>query len=277
LKGTTKGTDILEATKTTLARYHLSLKNPAGLAIDGAPAMVGTMAGLVAQEQEIDTSTFTSYHCIIHHENLCAKSLGFENVMKVITDIVNFIRAKGLNHRQFQNFLQTEWDADHVDVVYFSDVRRLSRSKVLTMIYGLKHAIQYLGAFELRHLRCKGKSSFKMPFRCLILLLHTVRQQHMVKYSAICCVDCIQCIPKLMFITVWDDSVQQAHNIAFGLGRSPVQAYLCSDLDSYRREMRSKTRNILDNTSLLPYTSSATQLSYHIPNTRPNTGAKFWL
>jgi galactitol-specific phosphotransferase system IIB component len=48
LKGTTKGTDILEATKTTLARYRLSLKNLAELATDGAPAMVGTKAGLVA-------------------------------------------------------------------------------------------------------------------------------------------------------------------------------------------------------------------------------------
>jgi hypothetical protein len=61
--------------------------------------------------------------------------------MKVITDIVNFIRAKGLNHRQFQNFLQTEWDAEHGDVVYFSDVRCLSRSKVLTRIFELKDAI----------------------------------------------------------------------------------------------------------------------------------------
>jgi hypothetical protein len=48
LKGTTKGTDILKATKMTLARCHLSLKNLAGLATDGAPAMVGTKAGLVA-------------------------------------------------------------------------------------------------------------------------------------------------------------------------------------------------------------------------------------
>jgi hypothetical protein len=145
LKGTTKGTDILNATKTTLARYHLSLKNLAGFATDGAPAMVGTKVGLVAllkKEQEIDTSRFTNYHCIIHQENLCAKSLAFENVMKVITDIVNFIQEKGLNHRQFQNFLQTEWDADHGDVVYFSDMRWLSRSKVLMRIFELKDAIQ---------------------------------------------------------------------------------------------------------------------------------------
>jgi hypothetical protein len=94
LKGTTKETDILEVTKTILTRYHLSLKNLAGLGTDGAPAMGGTKAGLVAllkKEKEIDTSRFTSYHCTIHQENLCARSLGFENVMKVITDIVNCI------------------------------------------------------------------------------------------------------------------------------------------------------------------------------------------
>jgi hypothetical protein len=85
----------------TLAKYHLSLENLAGLAMNGAPAMVGTKAGLVAllkKEQEIDTSRFTYYYCIIHQENLCVKSLSLENVIKVITDIVNFIRAKGLNH-----------------------------------------------------------------------------------------------------------------------------------------------------------------------------------
>jgi hypothetical protein len=69
LKGTTKGTDILEATKTTVARYHLSLKNLVGLATDGAPAMVGTKVAFVALKkkgQEIYTSRFTSSHCIIH-------------------------------------------------------------------------------------------------------------------------------------------------------------------------------------------------------------------
>jgi hypothetical protein len=48
---------------------------------------------------------------------------------------VNFIPAKGLNHQQFQYFLQTEWDADHGDVVW------LSPSKVLTRIFELKDAI----------------------------------------------------------------------------------------------------------------------------------------
>ena len=47
LKGTTKGTDIMEATKTTLASYYVSLKNLAGLAPYRAPAMVVTKAGFL--------------------------------------------------------------------------------------------------------------------------------------------------------------------------------------------------------------------------------------
>lgn len=66
--------------------------------------MVGTKIELVAYfnlKKGIDTSRFTSYNYIIHHENLCAKSLGFENIMKFVTNIVNFIQARALNHRQF--------------------------------------------------------------------------------------------------------------------------------------------------------------------------------
>ena len=145
LKGRTRGTDILEALKTALIRYGLSLKNLAGVATDGAPSMVGKKAGVVAllkEEEGVDSERFTSYHCKIHQENLCAKSLRFEQVMRVITDIVNFIRARGLNHRQFQNFLRTEWEAEYGDVVYYSDVRWLSRSKVLTRIFELRDAIK---------------------------------------------------------------------------------------------------------------------------------------
>lgn len=61
--------------------------------------------------------------------------------MKVFTEIINFIQARGLNNRQFRNFLSNEWDSDHGDVVYYSDVRWLSHAKVLKRIAELKDAI----------------------------------------------------------------------------------------------------------------------------------------
>ena len=62
--------------------------------------------------------------------------------MKVVNDVVKFIRAKALNHRQFQNFQTAECEADHGDVIYYCDVRWLSRAKVLKRSAELKDAIQ---------------------------------------------------------------------------------------------------------------------------------------
>ena len=62
--------------------------------------------------------------------------------MKVCREIINFIRAGGFNHCLFKNFLSKEWDSDHGDVVYLSDVRWLSHAKALKRISELKDAIQ---------------------------------------------------------------------------------------------------------------------------------------
>lgn len=61
-----------------------------------------------------------NYHCIIHQEQLCAKELGFDRLMKLVTDSINFIRSKGLNHRQFKDILDN--DAQHNDLEFRSDL-----------------------------------------------------------------------------------------------------------------------------------------------------------
>ena len=90
-----------------------------GLTTNGAPAMYGQKSGLVGtiQEkmQEKDAGEFTVYHCIIHQEALCGKALRMEHVMISIT-VVNFIRAKGLNHRQFKSFLE-KFDSEYKDTL----------------------------------------------------------------------------------------------------------------------------------------------------------------
>ena len=86
--------------------------------------------------------SFINCPCIIHQENLCATTLRFDAVMKVTNDVVKFIRAKELNHRGFQNFLTVKCEPDHGDVIYYRDVRWLSRAEVLKRIAELKRRNQ---------------------------------------------------------------------------------------------------------------------------------------
>ena len=51
-------------------------------------------------------------------------------VMQIIIKTVNFIKSKGLNHHQFQEFLKS-MDADYQVIIYFSEGRRLCWGKML--------------------------------------------------------------------------------------------------------------------------------------------------
>ena len=70
------------------------------------------------------------FHCIIHQQNLCAKPLKFKYVMGPAIKAVNFIRARGLNYRQFPKFLD-DLDTEDQDLAYFSEVCWLSKGSML--------------------------------------------------------------------------------------------------------------------------------------------------
>jgi hypothetical protein len=54
---------------------------------------------------------------------------------------VNFIRYRSLKNRQFRELL-IEIEANYGDVIYHSEVRWLSRGKVLKHIYDLRKEVQ---------------------------------------------------------------------------------------------------------------------------------------
>ena len=145
LKGTTKGSDLLEAVMTTLNRLKFDLKNISGVTTDGAPSMCGSRQGLVKllqnETSKVGNNSVMQFHCVLHQETLCAKFLKMENIMSVVTKTVNFIRPKGLRHRQFQDLLRS-LEADFEDVPYYCEIRWLSRGKVLKRIFKLKDEIQ---------------------------------------------------------------------------------------------------------------------------------------
>ena len=86
--------------------------------------------------EENDLAPVTWHHCILHQENLVAKSFDMSYVTRVITSTVNWIRANAFNHRKFKKFL-ADVDADYGDLVMFNAVRWLSRSTCLKRFYNL--------------------------------------------------------------------------------------------------------------------------------------------
>lgn len=104
-----------------------------GLTTDGAPVLCGEKSGLVSRmrvkmQEEKCTSELTAYLCITHQERLRGKVLKMEHVMITVTQTVNFIRAKGLNHRQFQSFMW-EIDSEFADIPHHTEVCWLSWDK----------------------------------------------------------------------------------------------------------------------------------------------------
>ena len=132
MKDTTTGANVFSEVLNAFDKFGLDLSTSCGIATDGTRAMFGIGIGFVgplksALKQKNISDNIAIFHCIIHQQNLCSKCLKFKHVMGPVIEAVNFIRARGLNHRQFQKFLD-DLDTEHQDLAYFSEVRWLSKS-----------------------------------------------------------------------------------------------------------------------------------------------------
>ncbi|KAL3989177.1 hypothetical protein ACER0C_013495 [Sarotherodon galilaeus] len=122
--------DIFTALVGALDRVGVDWSRAVSLATDGAPSMIGKKAGVVKKFRDKVQSAnggrdFGTFHCILHQEALCCKSLKMDNVMKVVIQTVNFIQSRSLNHRQFDSLLR---EKDHIyGLPYHTEVRWLSR------------------------------------------------------------------------------------------------------------------------------------------------------
>ena len=107
LRETTRGVDIKNALDEALTRSDVPLNKLVSVATNGAPAMVGKRVGLIGlMKCNANFPAFLPIHCIIHREHLAAKRFRYEDVIKTVLEIVNFIRINGKNHRQFRNFVE---------------------------------------------------------------------------------------------------------------------------------------------------------------------------
>ena len=130
MKGTTTGRDIYEYDNLALEKFNVDRRKIYSITTDGAPALTGKNNGLVALFKQSVDHEILNNHCLIHQQQLCAQKLNMKHLMTDIVKVVNFIRSRGLNHREFKAYLD-EVGSEYEDVVYFSKVRWLSRATTL--------------------------------------------------------------------------------------------------------------------------------------------------
>ena len=105
LKDRTRGIDVEKAMMAAIAKANLPIAKLTAIITDGAPAMIGSVNGLVGVCKADQTfPKFWNFHCIIHREQLVSKSLKLDNAMKTVIEIVNYIRTHALN-RQLKNLI----------------------------------------------------------------------------------------------------------------------------------------------------------------------------
>ncbi|XP_050994546.1 general transcription factor II-I repeat domain-containing protein 2A-like [Labeo rohita] len=128
----TRGEDIHRALSAACKDMNIPASSVVSITTDGAPSMTGKHKGLVAEMRKISPDLL-AFHCIVHQQALCSKLVDgyFVEVMDTVVKVVNFIRARPLMHRRFIALLD-ELDSAYGDLILHSEVRWLSRGKVLS-------------------------------------------------------------------------------------------------------------------------------------------------
>lgn len=119
-----------------------------GVCTDGAPFMAGEKHGLVGMLKKLDMNPMF-FHCIIHQEALCAKSIKLKKCMDTIVTIVNKISGghNALTHRYFKSFL-AEFEAQYGDLNLHNSVRWLSQGNCLLRFFKLRKEVEmFLNCF----------------------------------------------------------------------------------------------------------------------------------
>ncbi|XP_053431130.1 zinc finger MYM-type protein 6 isoform X1 [Nycticebus coucang] len=137
------GFEIFELINKYIDSKSLNWKHCVGLCTDGAASMTGRYSGLRAKIREVATNTVAFTHCFIHREHLVAEKLSpcLHKILLQAAQILSFIKSNALNSRLL-TILCEEMGSEHVDLPLHAEVRWISRGRILTRLYELRHEIK---------------------------------------------------------------------------------------------------------------------------------------
>jgi predicted transcriptional regulator len=92
MERTTASEDLHDEINKVLQQLNIPVKKLVGVVTDGAPFMAGKISGLsmlITKDVKNTRPQFVVYHCSIHEENLCAKSVKTANAVIIFAKLNN--------------------------------------------------------------------------------------------------------------------------------------------------------------------------------------------
>src|SRR5215469_5564523 len=142
LETSSKGSDVMKIICDYFEKNELKWENLSGFCTDDAPSMLGSRSGLASLVKQKNSSILTT-HCVIHRQALANKTLPEEpaNTLKVAIKLVNTVKKSSLNTRVFKK-LCSDLEADHVMLLFHTDVRWLSKGNMLKRSFELREELK---------------------------------------------------------------------------------------------------------------------------------------
>uniref|UniRef100_A0A3P8XE49 DUF4371 domain-containing protein n=1 Tax=Esox lucius TaxID=8010 RepID=A0A3P8XE49_ESOLU len=140
LQSYTTGEAIFNVLDIFLCENGLTWDRCVGLCTDGARAMTGHECGLAARVQQVAPLVKWT-HCMVHRKALTAKKMPvlFDSVLNQSVKMINLIKSRPLNSCLF-------WGPclglGHEQLLLHTEVRWLSRGRVLQWLYELREEVE---------------------------------------------------------------------------------------------------------------------------------------
>ena len=128
---------------------------------DGAPAMIRCNSGLRGLIKG-DAPHITITHCMLHRHALLSKTLPSSpaDVLKIVVETVNCVKGRLLHHRIFMQLCK-QMNSEFKVLLYHSEVRWLSRGKVMNRVFVLRaELLELLRDHNHRHAKHFNNLSF---------------------------------------------------------------------------------------------------------------------
>jgi len=141
IQGKSTSNEIFNIIDTFFKEIGIKWDNCIGLCTDGAQSMSGHRGGLQALVKRKAPLVIWT-HCMLHRAALVSKNMSEElnNIFNKVTKVINYIKSSPLKVRLFAKLCK-DMDSDYTSLLYYCEVRWLSRAKAIQRVFELKEEI----------------------------------------------------------------------------------------------------------------------------------------